>query len=154
MKLFEKIFNKNEQELEIKDMGHDALIYACLKLNLINAEDQMKNDKKYLISMLEERNLLFEKYRIFNVIKLFKEIEKYDIKDYSCDELQMLCDIYNELIIAYFKANKIESLWTERYFISMRYSMDLYEAREYARNNLINKLDKYIINKKKYDNLK
>ncbi len=154
MKLFEKLFNKNEQELEIKDMGHDTLIYACLKLNLINAEDQMKNDKKYLISMLEERNLLFEKYRLDNVDILFKEIEKYDIKDYSCDELQMLCDIYNELVIAYFEASKINSLWNESYFISMRYSIDLYDARAYARNNLINKLDRYTINKKMYDNLK
>lgn len=153
MKLFEELLIKKEKE-EIKDMEYETLIYACLKLNLINSEDQMEDYKKYLISMLEERNLLFKKYGIFDVIKLFKEIEKYDIKDYSCDELQMLCDIYNESIVEYFKVNKIRGVCTESYFISMRYSMDLYEAREYARNNLINKLDKYIINKKKYDNLK
>ncbi len=158
MKLFEKLFNKKDKKEEIKDkeldMEYENLIYACRKLNLINAEGQMKNDKKHLIEMLEERNILFKKYRLDNVDILFKEIEKYDIKDYSCDELQMLCDIYNELVIAYFKASKINSLWNESYFISMRYSIDLYDARAYARNNLINKLDRYSINKKIYDNLK
>ena len=158
MKLFKKLFNKKEQKEEIKDneldMEYETLIYACRKLNLINAEGQMKNDKKHLIEMLEERNILFKKYRLDNVDILFKEIEKYDIKDYSCDELQMLCNIYNESIVEYFRFNKIKSIWSDYYFISMRYSIDLYDARAYARNNLINKLDRYTINKKMYDNLK
>ena len=75
MKLFEKLFNKKDKKEEIKDkeldMEYENLIYACRKLNLINAEGQMKNDKKHLIEMLEERNILFKKYRLDNVDILF-----------------------------------------------------------------------------------